>query len=105
MIFDSVEAWDVLTNEIIEFQYPTHFMPEDSADFTFIEMDDYKALALLPDQLPDDFGSELWSFSYENGWIFHQNLTSIETDSGILTDYRYFHCNYTTNVLDLPFEA
>jgi hypothetical protein len=75
------------------------------AEFTFIEIDDYKALALLPDQIPNDFGSEVWTFSYENGWNFHQNMSTIETNSGILTDFRYFHCNYTTNVLDLPFEA
>jgi len=102
--FDSVEAWDVMSDEIIEFQDSPHFLPTDAADFTFVQIDDYKALALLPDQLPNDFGSEIWSFSHENGWIFHQNITSVETDSGILTDFRYFHCNYTSNVLDLPFE-
>ena len=42
MPFDSVEAWDVMTDEIIEFQDSPHFLPTDAADFTFIEIDDYK---------------------------------------------------------------
>ena len=42
MPFDSVEAWDVMNDEIIEFQDSPHFLPTDAADFTFIEIDDYK---------------------------------------------------------------
>ena len=42
MPFDSVEAWDVMSDEIIEFQDSAHFLPADAADFTFIEVDDYK---------------------------------------------------------------
>ena len=42
MPFDSVEAWDVMTDEIIEFQDSPHFLPTDAAEFTFIEIDDYK---------------------------------------------------------------
>ena len=31
-----------MTDEIIEFQDSSHFLPTDAAEFTFIEIDDYK---------------------------------------------------------------
>ena len=42
MPFDSVEAWDVMTDEVIELEDSPYFLPIDAADFTFLELDDYK---------------------------------------------------------------
>ena len=99
---DSVEAWDLLSDEIQELPDPEFIQPVAQADFSFVEIDDYKGLALIAD--PSTSQSTLYSFTYEKGWKIEQEFEELIEGTSILTDFRYFHCNYTVKqVLDLPF--
>ena len=101
---DSVEAWDLFTDEIIEFSDPEKILPGSGENFIFEHVNEYQAIAVLNDGSLGG-NSSLFSFNFENGWTLEHPVPETETTSGIVTDFGYFHCNYETNEeVNLPFE-